>query len=248
MRSRSLPVVAFCVFIALLTGCGLRNEWTEADKLFRAKKYAEAADGYASAAKQHPERRELEFNAACAQYAAGQLDEAIRRFQKLARETTGQLQQKSEYNTGNGYLQQGKADEALEHYKRALYLQPDDIDAKWNLELAQRRQQRQQQQQQQDKDDKKQQDKKDQQQEKNQQKDDQQGEQEQKPQQDEQDQQQGKDQGRDEQQRPQPTAGEMSKKDAERLLSGLSEEDKQLQKALRKPKEPTRSTPHGKDW
>lgn len=247
MRGRSLLFVAPCILITLLTGCGLRNEWTEADKLFRAKKYSEAADAYATAAKQHPDRRELEFNAACAQYAAGQIDEAIKRFQKLARETTGQLQQKSEYNTGNGYLQQGKSDEAIEHYKRALYLQADDIDAKWNLELAQ--QQQQQQQKQQDKDDKKQQEKKDQQQDKNQQKDqqqDQQDEQDQQPQQNQQDQQQ--DQGQDDQQRPQPPKGEMSQKDAERLLSGLSEEDEQLQKALRKPKEPIHSMPHGKDW
>jgi hypothetical protein len=249
--------------VLLIIGCGVRNEWTEADRLFKEKDYAAAAEAYAKAAEKFPERRELQFNVACARHANEEFDDAIKRFQTLAKETSGELQQKSEYNTGNGYLRSQDREKAIEHYKRALYLDHTDMDAKWNLELAMSRQQQQDQQQNQDnkqdkdQDEKQQQEKDEKDNQQDQQQQDQQQQERDEKQQDENDQQQQnqadekqqdeKDQQQQDQQR-QPQVGEMSQKDAERLLSGLSEEDKKLQKALRKPEDTVRQPPRGKDW
>ena len=213
------------VLLLGLSGCGSINPWIKADKLFKENKYAEAAETYAEAAERYPERPELIFNRGAALHMAQDYDRATEAFQTLAKEAGSELQEKCEYNTGNGYLRKGDKEKAIEHYKRALYLKHDDLNAKWNLELAQRQQQQEQQE---DKQDEQQQDK----------------DQEDKQQQAEQEQQ---DQQRDRQPAPKPD-GQLSKKEAERLLRALAEEDKELQKEMRKPKEPIRMPPHGKDW
>ncbi len=214
--------------LLILNGCGSINPWMKADKLFKENKYAEAAEAYAQASERYPERRELVFNRGAALHMAQDCDRAIKVFQTLAKEARSELQEKCEYNTGNGYLRKGDKEKAIEHYKRALYLRHDDLNAKWNLELAQRQPQQKQQE---DKQDEQQQDQ---------------------PDKDEDDkQQQAGQEQQDQQQDRQPTPkqdGQLSKKEAERLLRALAEEDKELQKQMRKPKEPITTPPRGKDW
>ncbi len=216
------------VLLLVLSGCGSINPWIKADKLFKENKYGEAADAYAQATERYAERREPVFNRGAALHMAQDYDRAIKAFQALAKEAGSELQEKCEYNTGNGYLRKDDKDKAIEHYKRALYLKHDDVNAKWNLELAQRQQQQEQQEDKQDEQQQEQQDK----------------DQEDKQQQAEQEQQ-------DQQLERQPAPkqdGQLSKKEAERLLRALAEEDKELQKEMRKPKEPITRPPRGKDW
>jgi len=209
------------VLLLALSGCSSTNPWTRADKLFKESKYAEAAQAYAEAAERYPQRRELVFNRGAALHMAQDYDGGIKVFQGLAKEAGSDLQEKCEYNSGNGYLGKGDRDKAIEHYKRALYLKPDDVNAKWNLELAQRQQQQQQQQQKQDRQQQEQQDKQ---------------------------QQQQQEQARKQPQQAPQQPRELSQKEAERLLRALAEEDKELQKEMRKPKTPITAAPHGKDW
>lgn len=220
----ALGLLIFTVAFAL-GGCANTNPWMQADKLFKDAEYAEAADAYAKAAEKYPQRRELVFNRGAALHMSKDFIGARKVFQALAKEADTQLQEKCEYNTGNAYLREAENQKAITHYKRALYLKPDDINAKWNLELAQRRQQQQKQQQQnqQDQDKDKEQKKQEEQQK------------EQPP------------QAKQKKPRPKPQAGQLSKKEAERLLRALAEQDKQLQKQLRKPDEPL-AAPSDKDW
>lgn len=257
--ARTVSVLMAALLLIPLCGCGSSNAWMQADKLFKEKKYAEAAEAYAEVAKKYPKRKESAFNRAAALFMAQDYDGAIRAFQALGKEVPPDLHEKCEFNTGNGYLGKSEKEKAIEHYKLALYLDHTDLNAKWNLELMQRKQQQEQQQQGKSedkgkKDDEKQQD----QQKKNQQKSQDQKQ----PEQDKQDQQKNeKEQPKDDQQQdkqnanaqqkpqPKPRDGEISKKDAERLLRALSAEDKELQKQLRKPQDDTYSgAPRGKDW
>jgi Ca-activated chloride channel family protein len=53
---------------------------------------------------------------------------------------TPSLQVKSAYNAGNALFRAGRVEEAVEKYKQALRLDPSDLDAKFNLEIARKRQ------------------------------------------------------------------------------------------------------------
>jgi|LSQX01.2.fsa_nt_gb Ca-activated chloride channel family protein len=227
--------------ILLLNGCSASNPWLKADHLFKQEKYGEAADAYRLAAESNPSCPELAFNRGTAQYMAEQMLDAINTFQDVAKYSGDELQERAEFNTGNAYLRQGENEKAIEFYKRALYLKPDDINAKWNLELAQKHQQQrdqQQGQQQQDQPEQKSQDDK---------QDSGDG---QEPPQHSENQPPIPEQGQPEQQRqqPQPDEQELSQKEAERLLKALSQQDRDLQKELRKPTEPQRTIPFDKDW
>jgi tetratricopeptide (TPR) repeat protein len=64
-------------------------------------------------------------------------EEAIKNYQDVAATAQDiQLEEKSLYNIGNCKYRQGMLEEAVEYYKKALDLNPDDQDAKYNLEFV----------------------------------------------------------------------------------------------------------------
>jgi Ca-activated chloride channel family protein len=168
MRTRSVRatrIVLLLLCLPLLVGFdfpgGGQRLWRQADRAFKQKQYDQAAQLYDQARQQQPEEWRLAFNVAVAQAAGKKYDEAVKGFERVAQSAPPELRQPAEYNAGNCYLAQQKNEPAIEHYKRALYLNPNDMNAKWNLELAKRQQKQQQQQQkQQQKQDQKKQDQK----------------------------------------------------------------------------------------
>ena len=121
---------------------------------------------------------------AAAHYKAGKYDNALESLKKSQSAL-------STYNQGNALAQSGQLEQAIKAYEKALMLNPDDNDAKFNKELVekelekQKQEQKQQQQQNNKEDDKQEQSKKDSQQEKEGDKSEQQNESEQKPEQSE---------------------------------------------------------------
>lgn len=152
-RRRIMGVVGLLLCLPWLVGFtfpgGVQRLWRQADRAFRHKQYDRAEKLYDQARQQQPEEWRLAFNTAVAQAANKQYDVAAKGFEKIAGSGAQELRPAAEYNAGNCYLAQQKNEQAIEHYKRALYLNPDDLNAKWNLELAKRQQKQQQQQQQQ---------------------------------------------------------------------------------------------------
>ena len=113
------------------------------------------------------------------------------------------------YNLGNSMMEQQKYQEAFDAYKESLKLNPDDEDARYNLEYARQKlilQQQQQQQQQQNQD------------QKNDQQEQQDQQQQQQQDQQQQNQEQQQDQQQQQQQEQQQQEQQMSKEDAERML------------------------------
>jgi tetratricopeptide (TPR) repeat protein len=131
------------------------------------------------------------------------------------RNVSKSVEAKAYYNLGNSMMEQQKYQEAFDAYKKSLKLNPDDEDARYNLEYARQKLILQEQQQQQQQQDQQNQDNKDDQQEQQQ---DQQQQQQQQQNQEEQEQQQQQQQQQQEQQ--------MSKEDAERMLQALENQEK----------------------
>ena len=100
-------------------------------------KYPEAEVGYKRAIEKNISSYEANFNLAGALYKQGRYDDAAATYQKLAQDGTDTERQASTYyNIGNTYVKQRKLDEAIEAYKNALRLTPDDKEAKFNLAYA----------------------------------------------------------------------------------------------------------------
>lgn len=211
---------------------------------FMNKQFSEAVDFYHKAETDRPESPELEYNIAGALYEQGKYEEAVERFGKSKSSAEVNLEVQANYNLGNTYFKMGDYQNAIKNFEDALKLNPDDMDAKFNLELARKmlkeqmkpenkdqqeqQQQEQQKQEQQDKQDQKQQD---------------QSEQQQQQQQQDQQQQEQKDQN---QQQMGQDDKEMSKEDAERILNALRDDEQELQKKIKR--QVRAGDYRGKDW
>ena len=128
-----------------------------------------------------------QFNLGDSYYQQKKYEEAASSFKSVTdRNVTQQMEADAYYNLGNSMMEQQKYDEAFKAYKNCIKLNPEDEDARYNLEYARLKmiqQQQQQQQQQNQNQDQQKQDKQDQQQQQQQQQEQQNQEQEQQQQQ-----------------------------------------------------------------
>ncbi|MDP8218054.1 MAG: VWA domain-containing protein [Candidatus Theseobacter exili] len=150
----------------------VRKSVQKGNELFAEGKYKEALSEYKSVQDNPKEIQTIDFNIGDAEYMLGEFDSAISAFQRSSFESDPEIVSKSLYNSGNTYYKKGDKERAKEFYIKALVKNPDDIDAKYNLEVVtQQIKQQQQQQKQENKKHEENQDKKEQQKEKDQQQD-----------------------------------------------------------------------------
>lgn len=123
---------------------------SEGDELFRARRYAEAAEAYRRDIMRGDRSARLQYNYGTALILAGRADEALEALERAALSTDIETRYRALFNVGYIYLERGRSLEgeastqayaaAVEAYKRALRARPNELDAKWNYELARRQQ------------------------------------------------------------------------------------------------------------
>ena len=200
--------------------------------------YQDAEKEYRKALMEKPGYVKGTFNLGDAMYEQENYEESTNLFTEvIERSSEADPKSSAYYNLGNTFLKENKYKESIDAYKNSLRLNPDDANAKYNLEYARKKLNEQQQQQQnqdkdQDKEDKKDQDKKDQN--KGDDKKDQENDKkdQNKDKQDKKDQQKG-DEKKD-QQKEQPQ--QISKQDAQRMLDALQNDEKKTLQELQKQK------------
>ncbi|HPI73736.1 MAG TPA: tetratricopeptide repeat protein [bacterium] len=224
MKNQSIVIILLALIASAFSQPG-RGKIIQGNKLYDEQKYDEALNKYRDAEVQAPESPILKFNIAAAEYKKKNYEEALKQNQAALNQADAIAQGQAYYNTGNTLFRMNKWPECIEAYKKALELNPDDQDAKYNLEYVrklmkdqaskQNQQQQQQEQQQQD------QQQQDQQQDQQQQQEQQQQQQQQQQEQDQQEQQQ--------QAQEQPVSpDDLSKEDAARILEALKEDPQNL--------------------
>lgn len=252
MRSKLTGLLlVFHVFLGAAFAQGGHKQVADGNKLFAEEKYDEANNKYRDALIESPESPIIQFNIGDALFKKHNYEEALKSYEKATSSDDLNLQAQGYYNLGNTLYKMGKLPESILAYKKALELNPNDEDAKYNLEYVraklkdsankqpqQNQQQQQQQQQGQQNQDSQQQDREKQQ--KKNESDQQQGDDEQKQKsQQEQQQEQTQDQ-------PETQPGELSKKDAERILNALKNDEQKLLQQQRVKKQGRAF--RGKDW
>jgi Ca-activated chloride channel family protein len=220
----------------------------EGNKAFEKKDYGKALDYYNQAAPDLPVSPELDYNIGGALHGTGDLDGAIKHYQAALKSPDINIEAQAHYNLGNTYYRKKDYQHAIESYQEALKLHPEDMDSKFNLELARKmlKEQMKPQQDQQGKD----QDKQKQNQQNQQSPQDQQDKQKQNQQQDQQkdqDKQNQPDQQKQQNPQNQPNQSKkMSKEDAARILNALRDDEQDLQKKVKR--EAGKGDYVGKDW
>ncbi len=99
--------------------------------------YDEALKTFVDAQIESPEDSQVKYNVASTHYRMKNYEEAVKGYQDVAATARDvRLEEQSLYNIGNCLYRQGKLEEALEYYKKALDFDPNDQDAKYNLEFV----------------------------------------------------------------------------------------------------------------
>lgn len=150
-RQRTVAVVLFAfVFLNGFTLLDNGNVYNNKGiKKYTAQDYQGALDAFLKAKEYAQRDPKADYNTGTALYQLGQFDEAIRYFEGLSRSEIEQDAQDALFNSGNAKFRNNDTDGAIALYKEVLRRNPDDTDAKKNLEIALKRKQEEQQQQQQ---------------------------------------------------------------------------------------------------
>ena len=133
-------LILLTVFLGIplrLHGETLSSKTEKGSSLYQEERYDEAMKSFVDAQIESPEEPKLKYNLANTHYKMNNYEEAVKNYQDVAATAQDiQLEEKSLYNIGNALYRQGKLEEAIEFYKKALELDPDDQDAKYNLEFV----------------------------------------------------------------------------------------------------------------
>jgi len=223
-RSKIKNVIALIFFMVSSVASFSQSAKTsvlQGNKDYKANNFDAAENQYRDALKTSDTNVTASYNLGNTLYRKNNTEEAVKYYDNaIAKTENNTVKQKAFYNKGVAYQKAKKLPECITAYKNALILNPNDEDARQNLQRALKEQQKQQQQQNKDQ-------KKDQ---KQQQKNNQQKNQQQKNQ----------------QQKPSPS--KISKQDAEEKLKSLLQNEKELQDKLHKIKgAPVPDSPE-KDW
>lgn len=224
-------------------------------------RFKDAEINFKKSLSESPESYIANFNLGDAYYKQQKFDEAVESYNKAAALSRSNKEKADAYhNIGNSFLQEKKYKESVEAYKNALKLNPGDAETKYNLSYALKMMQQDQDDQNKNKDKQKDQNQKKDEDQKQNQNQDQKKDQDQKQDQDQDkkddkeqqkkdqnDQQQNKDEeSKQDNTKQQPGKNEISKEQAERILDALKNNEKDLQKKLRKQKAKVVKTE--KDW
>lgn len=247
MRSVGTYIIIAVIAVFGLAGvvhAGYADAVRKGNKAFAEKDYATALDKYREAEADRPTSPEIDYNLGGALFEQGKYEEAVEKFTHALNTTDPKLAASAQFNLGNTQFRMQDYLKAIQAYEESLKLNPKDVDAKFNLELARKmlkenakgenqKQQNQQQQNQQQQQQKDQQDKDDKDKQQQQQPSDQQD--------------QNKDQQKQDQQQAQAKdQKKMSKEDAERILNALRDNEKDTQKKLKRQLQT--NDYNGKDW
>ncbi len=237
MRRVLIFILVACMSTSVLADYRKLNK--KGNEAYSKRDIEQALKYYQEAEIEKPQEPVLEYNIGTALFEQAKYEDAVKRYSKALHTDDPAFQADAYYNLGSSFFRNERYAEAINAYQKCLELKPDDVDAKYNLELsrkklkeqAQQQQSQKQDQQQQNEDQKDEQQQQQQQQGDDQQKQDQQGENDQ----NQQDQQQQGEQGesgedqQNQQQQQQQGEGEQEKKDQGQQQQGSEGKEEQQQ-------------------
>lgn len=241
-----------CLMAGPLQAQNPQKHIREGNKLFEKKEYSEAETSYLKALETDSAFVKGKFNRADALYEQEKYQEAAGIFENL---TVENLQSNDKaavwHNLGNSLTQAKSYKEAVEAYKEALRIKPDDMDTKYNLTYALEKLKEQEQQNQDQDQNQDQEEDQDQEQDQNQNKEqnqDQDQDQQQKNDQQQNNKNKKQPQDQEDKQKQQQQPQEISGEEAKRMLEALKNNEQETLKKLKRIKAKGEKVETEKDW
>ena len=145
------PAAAVAMLLLFVSGCARQSANIAAARAYHAKQFGQAAAAYRKLIDEGDRDPRTLYNYGTALLATDSLTLAAEALERTAESRDPELRYRALFNFGLAHLERGLAlppqqadeplDAALAAYKKVLLLRPDDLDAKWNYELALRKKQ-----------------------------------------------------------------------------------------------------------
>jgi Ca-activated chloride channel family protein len=117
----------------------VRRKVKEGNRSFEEGKFDDALKKYTDAQIDFPTSPVIHYNIGDVLYKQEKYDGAVEEFEKSLSSDDTRLASRAYYNQGNSLYRKGDYAKAIDHYQQALKLDPDDEDAKFNLEFVRRK-------------------------------------------------------------------------------------------------------------
>jgi len=151
LMALALAFIAAGLFLITRDDSPASKLLSQGNDAYAEQNYLDALGAYELAQGRQPELAEPFYNAANALYREGNFGDAIAQIQQaLLNVEDEELAQNSFYNMGNAAYNGQDLESAIQSYIDALLINPEDADAKYNLELALQQQEQEQQEQEQE--------------------------------------------------------------------------------------------------
>lgn len=103
---------------------------------YNKEDYEKALKLFIDAQLENPDKPEVLYNVGNAYYKTGDFDAAASNFKEAMKTEDKRLKQKAVYNLGNANYRKEKFEDAVKNYEEAVKLDPNDSQAKQNLEFV----------------------------------------------------------------------------------------------------------------
>ena len=220
----SLLLIANCLLPATSNAQDEKALIKKGNDAYEKKEYDNAVKKYQEATVKNPANPTAHYNLGNALYKNNKTDEAVQAYDEALTNASSKADKsKSYYNKGVVLQHNKKLPDCIEAYKNALKLNPQDEDARQNLQKALQQQKEQQQKENKDRKEEK------------------------KPKDDKKEKEKDKPKDGEQKEQPKPQPSKLTKQDAEEKLKALLQQEKNLQDKLRKVNTATSAKPE-KDW
>ncbi len=145
MRRLIFGTVLLLILAPMLHAASAASKNKTGNRLFEQGKFQDAEKAYLEAQASMPGRPELFYNLGNSLIKQQKYDQALQALAQAVGKGDKELQARSWYNIGNAMFEMEKWKESAQSYIRSLRLNPADMEAKHNLELALKKMQEQKQ-------------------------------------------------------------------------------------------------------
>ena len=138
-RKKMIQLAVFMlifVHVPLSFASGIHDSMKQGLEAYDNKNYEKALKFFIDAQLEDPDRPEILYNIGNAYYKMGDADSAYHHYKQIVKTENKNLLQKTYYNLGNANFKRGKLKDAVSDYKSALDINPDDTQARENMEFA----------------------------------------------------------------------------------------------------------------
>ncbi len=116
-------------------GGGVNQKNKEGAELYQEGKLDEALTSFTQAQVESPDAPEIHYNIGNVHYRKEEMEKSVEEYRASLRGEED-VQQPAHYNVGNVHYKKQDFESAVQSYKQALKINPDDVEARQNLELA----------------------------------------------------------------------------------------------------------------